>query len=212
MTSDLVSASDARAKETKHLSARETTAAEAGRKLALYIGRILGTTAEDAEGLAIDDPLRLVRMEIASQYDELLTRLLARRGVDPQPVAPAIAIPLLRAAYDESRAELQELWAGLIAAAMDPARAGAVRQSFITAIRQLDPLDARLLVWMCGYNGPDIINLPDKACKDLNASPDEIRISFMNLERAGCIHHDAQRSQRPVVGPFGRQLLSACCD
>ena len=194
-------------------SAVGMTIVEAGHKLAGYVGRVVGTVPDDTVGLVIGDPLRFVHTAIASQYDERLTKLLAERGVKhPQPVTPSLAIPLLRAAYDESRPELQDLWARLLAAAMDPARAGNVRQSFIAAIRQLDPLDARVLVWMSGYSGPDIINLADRAGKELNANQDEIQISFGNLGKVGCICHEEQRRQHPVLVPFGRKLLSVCYD
>ena len=211
MTDTLLPASDERTKSMREASAFGTTIVEAGHKLAGYVGRVLGTVPDDAVGLVIGDPLRFVRTVIAAQYDDLLTELLAERGVtEPQPVTPALALPLLRAAYDESRPELQDLWARLLAAAMDPARSASVRQSFIDAISQLDPLDARVLVWMAGYNGPDIVNFADRASKELNASQDEIQISFTNLAKVGCIHHETQRRQHPVLMPFGRKLLSAC--
>ena len=76
----------------------------------------------------------------------------------------------------------------------------------------IDPLDARVLVWMSGFSGPEIINLGDRASKELNASQDEIQISFFNLAKVGCISHDAQRSQHPILVAFGRKLLSACYD
>ncbi|HXP76032.1 MAG TPA: Abi-alpha family protein [Stellaceae bacterium] len=213
MTDNLIRASEERAKSAQDRSTFGMTIVEAGHKLAGYVGRVLGTVPEDAAGLVIGDPLCFVRSAIASQYDNLLTKLLAERGVrEPEPVTPALAIPLLRAAYDESRPELQDLWGRLLAAAMDPSRAGNVRQSFIDAIRQLDPLDARLLVWMSSYSGPDIVNLADRACKELNASHDEIQISFVNLAKVGCVSHDAQRRQQPGLVPFGRKLLSACYD
>ncbi len=213
MTNNLVPSSNGQAKPAQDLSAFGMTIDEAGHSLAGYAARVLGTVPEDAAGLVSGDPLRLVRTAIASQYDKLLTGLLAERGVKkPQPVTPALAIPLLRAAYDESRRELQDLWARLLADAMDPSRAGNVRQSFIAAIAQLDPLDARVLVWMPSYSGPDIVNLADKACKELNASHDEIQISFGNLAKVGCIYDEARRWQHPILLPFGRKLLSACYD
>lgn len=213
MTDTLIPARNEQAMPVQDLSAFGMTIVEAGQKLAGYVGRVLGTAPDDAVGLVLGDPLRFVRTAIASQYDKLLTKLLAERGVrQPQPVTPALAIPLLRAAYDESRPELQDLWARLLAAAMDPAREENVRQSFIAAISQLDPLDARVLVWMSSYSGPEIINLADKACKELNASQDEIQISLVNLAKVGCICHEAQRRQHPILVPFGRRLLSACFD
>lgn len=47
-------------------------------------------------------------------------------------------------AQEESREELAELWARLLANAMDP-NMNSVRQSFIDAVKRMDPLDAVVL-------------------------------------------------------------------
>jgi hypothetical protein len=60
-------------------------------------------------------------------------------------ISPSIAVPLIEAAADESREELAELWAKLLAAAADPARKGRVRLEFATTLKQMDPLDAKVL-------------------------------------------------------------------
>jgi hypothetical protein len=100
---------------------------------------------EDAVGLVLGDPLHFVRTVIARTLDQLISKIFERRGVtDTQPVSPSLAIPLLRAAYDESRPELQQLWADLIAAAMDPKRSGRVRLSFIDS-------SSGLTRWMLFY-------------------------------------------------------------
>src|SRR5258708_7086372 len=118
------------AKAVQSLSGFGTTVVTEVSNLARFAGRILGTIPEDAVGLILGDPLHAVRTAIAAKYDEWLDRKLRSRNVSPQPVSPSLAIPLIRAAYDESRPELQELWAQLIAAAMDPARSSRVRRSF----------------------------------------------------------------------------------
>jgi hypothetical protein len=211
MTDDLIQECDEHAKQARHHPVLGAAAIDADDKLASYVGRVLGADLEDTAGLSLGDLLRFVRTDIASRYDDLLARILAERGItNPQPVTPAVAIPLLRAAYDENRAELQDLWTRLLAAAMDPSRADAVRLSFIAAVKQLDPLDARLLLWMSRYSGPEIINVADRASKELNASPDELHISFGNLAKIGCISPETQRGQHPILAPFGRQLLSTC--
>lgn len=189
-------------------------AASADYALARCISRILGTLPEDAVDFASNDPLRSVHAAIASHYDQMVARILVERGIkDPQPVTPAVALPLLRAAYDETRPELQKLWARLIAMAMDPARAHDMRKSFIEALSRLDPLDARVLTWMpVSESGPEIINFADRACKELSASPDEIQLSCANLAQLRCIEYAAHRPQHPVLAPFGRKLLSACAE
>ena len=102
-----IPATDEQAKAAQKAVDLATTVVQEGGQLARYIGKVLGTTPEDAVGLVIGDPLHFVRTAIASKYDEWITRLLRDRGVTPEPVSPSLAIPLLRAAYDESCAATQ---------------------------------------------------------------------------------------------------------
>jgi hypothetical protein len=181
-----------------------TVVGETG-QLARYVGRVLGTTPEDAVGLVIGDPLHFVRTAIALKYDEWITRLHRNRGVTPEPVSPSLAIPLLRAAYDESRPELQELWAQLIAAAMDPHRANRVRRSFIDTVQRLDPLDARILKELA-TSGPRVTSTPRNfLAQRLSVSIDEIEISALNLDNLRCVIGD-----NLVLAAYGRELVRAC--
>jgi hypothetical protein len=56
-----------------------------------------------------------------------------------------ICSPILEAAADEENDELQDLWSRLLAAAMDPNRRDAMRQSFIATVKRMDPIDALVL-------------------------------------------------------------------
>jgi hypothetical protein len=147
----LISGDEARA--VQRLSDFGTTVVTEAGQLARYAGRILGTMPEDAVGLVIGDPLHFVRTAIAAKYDEWISQILRDRNVSPEPVSPSLAIPLIRAAYDESRPELQALWARLIAAAMDPRRSKRVRRSFIDAVQRFDPLDVLVLKEMFALKG-----------------------------------------------------------
>jgi hypothetical protein len=70
---------------------------------------------------------------------------LKARGVEPEPPSLSIVLPILVAAADESRDELQDIWARLLAAAADPARAKSFRATFIDAAKRMDPIDAPVL-------------------------------------------------------------------
>jgi hypothetical protein len=95
---------DSQADAIKAVAGLGQTVVEEGGQLARCIGRALGTTPHDAVGLVIGDPLHFIRTEWISEI------LRDRNVQEPQPVSPSVAIPLLRAAYDESRPELQDLW------------------------------------------------------------------------------------------------------
>jgi hypothetical protein len=53
--------------------------------------------------------------------------------------------PCNTVAYDESRPGLGEMWAELIAAAMDPTRSGRVRLTYNENLKRFDPLDALVM-------------------------------------------------------------------
>jgi hypothetical protein len=204
---------DEQAKAVGKLADFGTTVVDETGQLARYVGRVLGTVPEDAVGLVIGDPLRFVRTAIAAQYDALLTRIFRSRNATTRPVSPSLAIPLLRAAYDESRPELQELWAQLIAAAMDPARSGRVRRSFIDTLQRFDPLDALMLQRLFTiYPGKAIPNERDYLVKELNCSTNEIEISFLNLETLRCVYRGHPGTPNFTITPYGHALVRACSD
>jgi Abortive infection alpha len=202
---------DEQAKAVQKLADFGTTVVEEGGQLARYVGRVLGTAPHDAVGIVLGDPLHFVRTAIAAKYDELLTRVLRSRNVSPQPVSPSLAIPLLRAAYDESRPELQELWAHLIASAMDPRRASSVRRSFIDTLQRFDPLDARMLRELFGiFPGDGGPNTRDYLTRVLSCSPNEVEVSFLNLETLRCAYRGHPGTPNFTITPYGIELVKAC--
>jgi hypothetical protein len=205
------------AKALEKLSEFGTTAINSATELSHYAGRILGTAPEDVVGLLIGDPLRAVRTVIAAKLDDLVAQKLQQRNVQStQPVSPSLAIPLMRAAYDESRPELQELWANLIASAMDPIRSSRVRISFIETLKRLDPLDALVLKTLFETSGVLRPNARDYLASLLKVTPEEVIISSINLQENKCVvprmsntsieYHDFQ------ITTYGRQLIIACKD
>jgi hypothetical protein len=213
----IIPVSDEQSKAIGSLSTFGVTVVTEGSNLARYVGRVLGTTPHDAVGLVIGDPLHLVRTAIASQYDKLLDRILERRGLnDAQPVSPAVAVPLLRAAYDEGRPELQELWASLIVAAMDPKRRNLVRISFIEVLKQFDPLDALVLKKrekLPISQNQNALSIVTEAlvAESVIVSTDEVLISVENLKRLNCVFLPTGVSDFNLH-PYGRALLRACID
>jgi len=62
---------------------------------------------------------------------ELVIVCLEEQKKTPERPSISVLMPLLIAAADEERDELQEIWARLLAAAADPSRAGSFRNQFI---------------------------------------------------------------------------------
>jgi hypothetical protein len=135
---------------------------------------------------------------------------LEKWGVkDHEPASLTIALPILRGAADESREELQDLWARLLAATMDPSRVTGIRQGFAEAIAKMDPPDALLLVY---FN--TVPNVPygarDTVARELGLSTDEVLISIDNLLRVGLIAKP--NSSNLLLSSLGREFLRVVTD
>jgi hypothetical protein len=206
----IIPVTDEQAKAIDAFSNFGTTAVTEAGGLARYMGRVLGTVPHDAIGLVLGDPLHFVRTAIAAQYDALLDKILTRRNVKhTQPVSPSLAIPLLRGAYDEGRPELQELWAALIASAMDPKRVGRVRLSFIETLRRFDPLDAMIL--QKRYEQPGDMSPNAVVCiAGMLSQPEvEVELSFDNLALLNCVSKTGA-TVRFFITNYGRALVQTC--
>jgi hypothetical protein len=211
---NLLGVSDEQAKAIQSVGTFGTTVVTEGGQLVRYVGRILGTVPEDTVGLVLGDPLRFVRTVIAGQYDILLTKLFQRRNVtQTQPVSPSVAIPLLRAAYDEGRPELQELWAALIAAAMDPKRSGRVRLSFIDILKRFDPLDALVLKTRYQHSGNLQPNALIFISQILDQPRQEAEASIENLKELKCVGYAISNEVGSFfISNYGQLLIKACSD
>jgi Abortive infection alpha len=189
-------------------------AIEEGGKLGRYVGRILGDVPSDMVQVFIGQHLRFARILIADSYDRRIRAILERRHARTEPLSPSVAIPLIQAAYDESRPDLQELWAALIATAMDPARSDRVRLRFIDTLKQFDPLDALVLRELGDRNAVGKASgstTTRSLVQTLGRTVDEIRVTVDNLERLRCAYHSNDPDDFYTTN-FGRELLRACAD
>lgn len=199
------------AEAVKSVAELGTEVIKAAQQLAGFIGKIIGTTAEDMFQACIGQPMRLRRARIAAEVDEKIAEIHSRRKVtETQPVSPSLAMPLLEGAYNESRKEVQDLWASLIAAAMDPLRADRVRLAFADTIRRFDPLDAVVLQNIALFSKPGPCT-PSLLASHLQRSVDEVEVSIENLIRLGCVNR-LQINSNCVSTPYSRELLRACSD
>ena len=134
----------------------------------------------------------------------------------PRPWPPA------QPAQDESREELAELWARLLANAMDP-KLNSVRHSFIEAVKKMDPPDAVLLVAVAvenlstiwsrkgtqGSNTSDISTMADK----LHYRLTEAQLSLEHLSTLGLfasVRSSADGGQDYHITVTGREFMRAC--
>jgi hypothetical protein len=164
-------------------------------------------------GLLIGDWLIHKRVRQWQKLQEETKRYLDQRSV-AQPyedVSPSIAIPLIEAAIDEERPELADLWARLLAAAMDPQRRRAVRQNVIETLKQMEPLDAATLQAVYENAGAQWSpNGRDALAQRLRVQQDEVLVSFSNLGDLRCITFGNTMPQiNPLMAPMGQLLMRA---
>jgi hypothetical protein len=121
---------------------------------------------------------------------------LATMGIEQtKPATLSIALPILEGAADEDREELVDLWARLLASAMNPAAKNNVRHSFIAAVRQMDPTDAKIIHYIYsekvvriqrGGGGTTKTDTSVLAIsRDLKDRQDDVEVSIEHLEGLG---------------------------
>lgn len=199
-----------------------TKALETGEKLAGFLSRLFGTAAEDVVGVVGGDWLRHVRICNASKLAARTEEILKQRGIahKTQPMSPSIAIPLLEAAQDETRDELCELWARMLANGMDPERSSVIRRSIITVVKEFEPLEAIILQKAFGQseNRKSLVHVNEYP-KSIGVSLDEFELSIQNLEKQDCLFNITRTTQDAILldmtinlSHLGREVLRACSE
>lgn len=207
MTTPTLPITDEQAKALQAAFEFGSQSLETTRAFGSYMAKILGTSPADLAGLLGGDWLRAKRAENLTRISAAaFARLEEDRIIEPVPVSLSLAIPFLRGAGDEDRIELVDLWARLLAAAMDPSRSHRMRRAFIDAISAMEPLDA--LVFQAVATEPSAEKLADK----FRATRDQVGVSFAHLVEIGCAdgptqpYRSAEAMRALVPTAFGREL------
>lgn len=181
-----------------------------------YVGEVLGDLPHDLVGIMGD----WVKHKRARRWAELSAdteRILRQRGIENrEDVSPSVAIPLIAGAINEDRDVLKQLWAKLLAAAMDPNRANLVTPSLIDVLKQMDPLDTLVLQPLVTSRDslPSVPgnDLAESLAKRLEATRDETYWSLEHLYELGCLAQSPNTLPRPGVSSRGRLLIRAVSD
>lgn len=221
MASPWVPITDEQAKAIQEAAKFGGEALETLRGVGGFVRDALGDVPENLVGLLGGDWLRNRRLINLAKAAAKVREQLKAHGVEkPEPISLTLALPMIQAAADESREELQELWARLIAAAMDPKRASKVRRSYIATLKLLDPLDALMLqsivrnVWQIGpRTGVSAANIDfDGVANSLWTTSGEVEVSLQNLVRCECAVGVSDNLRVYQATTYGRLLLGALQD
>jgi hypothetical protein len=175
-----------------------------------FLRTIFGTVPEDLVGYFGGDLLKVRRAENFARIAREACERLEARGHTPEPPSISILLPIVVASAEESRDELVDIWARLLAAAADPGRAKSFRLAFIEAAKKLDPLDAGVLQGIVAAGGAVSPGMRNSLAEQLHASRDEIDVSIANLTKLELVYSGRPGSADPAsISPFGREFLRA---
>lgn len=194
--------------ELPYDKAIEETAKTTGKALDLV--RDAAGPIADVYGLIIGDHVSAARHRRLDDMMRKTKRILKDRDLaETAEVAEQIAIPLLEASQREPRDEMQELWARLLANAMDPSRQSDVRPEFVDALRAFHPIDA--VVLEATNKTKNSTTSSEKISSELNFRQSSVAVSMSNLTLLQCLKElTSQHGTYFQITPFGSELLLAC--
>jgi len=207
--------------------AAEETAKTAGKALDIahdtggYLGRVVGDLPANVVGVLGADWLREQRFRNIDRMKRRTAKILRERDViQAIELSPNQATELLTAAQDESREALAELWARLLANAMDP-NLNNVRRSFIDAVKNMDPVDAFVLEFIFDRNfhvvqrlddpKPNGATSIDEISRVIHCGADGVEVSLRHLETLGFFNDQGNWANLNLyVNANFREFMRAC--
>lgn len=191
------------------IGASEDTLPETVMDMALSpITDIAETALGEIGGRWISETRARNRARLRERTEAILNGRDAQPKADP---SPSITIPLLSAAQDEGREELLDLWARLLATALNPASTENYRREFVGIARELEPIDAACLPRLEAGATKAWRFRRESMAKALNKSQDGVDLALRNLAKLGLIDMGKMESSdfQSFVTPLGRQFLAA---
>ena len=184
---------------------------EPGTDLAKYLARVLGTVPEDVVGFLIGDPLHELRQHTLIGILRAAFEKLRARGVETaKPIRPGPGKDAFEAASLETDETLQDMWASLLANAMDPGKDTSLQRVFIDALRQLEPIDALILRHVARKGLDSSLNAM-KLAEQLERRDTLIAVSLNRLAEIGVvILKKTQTLGYYALSPLGMELYLAC--
>lgn len=164
--------------------------------------------------------IKLWQMTNAVSVGQKAVKILNKRGITSKEqlrdITTKFGILYVEGASVEDEPELQELWAKLLANALDPHFEGDIRVSFMSIIKDLTPLDIKILDAMHneffkykkGTNIFEIYFSSKILSRMLSISDFIARASIDNLKRCQLVENTQLRTVNtaPVSHPMGRVI------
>jgi hypothetical protein len=183
-----------------------------------YLRHVFGEVPADLVGVLGGAWLHERHIRIRDKSRRRTEQIIRERDVKEfVELSPNMAAALISGAQEESREELMELWARLLANAIDPNK-NTVRRSFIEAVKMMDPPDALVLREMYSRHisrvtrnqiqSPNNTTIPDLAGA-ISLTPDDTEASLKHLLSMGLFDQtDADRNW--FFNATSRSFMRAC--
>lgn len=115
-----------------------------------------------------------------------------RKASGKRPIPLRFAHPALEAIGTEDSDDLLEMWAGLLANAMDADAEDVARRAYIEVLKRLDPPDSHILNWLYQKEKHDKTSINatikvEEFSAEIKISTKNVEISLYNLMGAGCV-------------------------
>lgn len=207
-TADAVKAASGAIAETAKLGGKVV---DAGTGFAGWLKDTFGTIPQDLLGIAGGDWLHHQRRRNLLAMEAKTEAIRQRIGAGP-PCEPSVSVvlPLLQFAADESRPELQDLWAALLASSMQPDGGTRVRRAFFEVLGQMEPDDARILqaLMLTWQNGSVRVSVLGDHVAGLGIDRTAVAVAVQALVRLGLIQENAMLEI--YLTQFGTAFWRAC--
>jgi hypothetical protein len=134
------------AKAAQEIAKTTSKALDVTEKVGSFVAKVIGEPVECAVGM-LSDKLRFMRWERQIRMVDKCEEIIRQRQIEGKlrAVSPKLALPIMENASLEENDQLQDLWANLLASALDPSFKGVLRSAFIDVIKQLEVVDAYIL-------------------------------------------------------------------
>lgn len=198
----------------------EPVPADVPERVSRFMGTVLGSVAIEVDAM-LGEQVRAWRFKRQIRIMQKAQEQLEAAGLEAEPVPFRTLAPLLEGGSFEEDQELVERWSSLLAQAA--AAPSTVPASFPLVLRELEPLDSRVL-FMVFDNimrfapdlRPHIGTTRASLADDLRVSEDIVRFHCENLVRLGLLTTVASASgtadytRRLSLTVFGQRFVRAC--
>jgi hypothetical protein len=196
--------------------AAEESAKTAGKGLEI-VHDTGGYLRGDLVGVAGGAWLHEIHARLRDKLRRRTEQILRERDVqDVIELSPNMAVALIAGAQEEGREELMELWARLLANAMDPSL-NTVRHSFIATVTNMDPVDAVVLRYIHEKNIASVLRGQQEdeskstgvrnIATVIGRRSDEVEVSLRHLQDLLLFDY---ANNTWVVNAISREFLRAC--